>query len=575
MLIYTHAVWGMDLHAFFGPDGWMGETATRSLQSGQFIFSYLWYLPPDWLSLAHRAALIVLVMFTVGLFTRVTSVLSFIILINYAHRAPAALFGLDQINAMLTMYLAVGPSGAAFSIDRLFVRYRQAQQLMKAEPIVRFFDPPLSVAANVALRLIQVHMCVIYLFAGVSKLLGEAWWDGTAIWRAAASYEYQSVDLIWLAHVPLVVNLLTHLAAYFEVSYCVLIWPRVSRPIVLFVAALLHMAIGICMGMMTFGLIMLVGNLSFTSPVFARGVVAMFARGRRRMTVAYDGTCKLCVRWMSFIKALDFGDQIKLVDFNRAEPPSIHPLLTREACLAAIQVVRFDESNRALFAGYWGFKVIAGQLRSMWPIVPLFYLPGAGAIGPIVYKAIARDQARRLGCYSGACASHSGAIEGLASPARSPVTLTIRLPEDAKLFVQGELYPGSGPKRTFVTTPARYGKDYLFNIRVEFMHDGAPLSMSQDIRVRAGQRCEVGFWIDQPSQGGGDGPNDSETGNPQPRATATSTEEQDWQPNRDSVDPDQSTPTNGNGKHDATPDVQPASEQSCPVQSLEECRIER
>ena len=65
---------------------------------------------------------------------------------------------------------------------------------------------PPSVTANLAIRLIQIHMCVIYLFAGTGKLMGEAWWDGTAMWMALANLEYQSLDMTWLAGWPLLIN---------------------------------------------------------------------------------------------------------------------------------------------------------------------------------------------------------------------------------------------------------------------------------------------------------------------------------------------------------------------------------
>jgi hypothetical protein len=281
MLVYTHFVWGLRLHEFFGPDGWMGESATRSLQQGQFIFSYLWYVPSEWLGVAHVAAMVILVLFTLGILTRLTSLLSFLILINYAHRAPAALFGLDQINALLTMYLAIGASGGALSVDRLFARYWRARRSLTTDPVAKLRLGPIpSVSGNISLRLIQVHMCVIYLFAGLSKLLGESWWDGTAIWRVAASYEYQSLDVTWLANTPLLVNLFTHLAAFWELSYCVLVWPKLTRPLVLVGAIIAHLAIGFCMGMMTFGLIMLIANLSFVSPSFAREVAIALSRRR-------------------------------------------------------------------------------------------------------------------------------------------------------------------------------------------------------------------------------------------------------------------------------------------------------
>ena len=143
--------------------------------------------PAYWLSMA------VLAMFTLGLWTRATSILAFLVTVSYIYRVPAATFGLDQINAMLALYLAIGPSGEALSIDRWrAVRRGQAPA----------GGPTPSAGANLALRLINVHMCVIYFFAGISKLQGEAWWNGEAMWRAFANLEYQSIDMTWLAWHP-------------------------------------------------------------------------------------------------------------------------------------------------------------------------------------------------------------------------------------------------------------------------------------------------------------------------------------------------------------------------------------
>ena len=44
-----------------------------------------------------------------------------------------------------------------------------------------------AITANLAIRLIQVHFCVIYAYAGLSKLQGGAWWSGEAVWLAASA----------------------------------------------------------------------------------------------------------------------------------------------------------------------------------------------------------------------------------------------------------------------------------------------------------------------------------------------------------------------------------------------------
>lgn len=275
MIFYTHLVWTLDLEGFFGPGARISTEFVQEFHNNSFAWSHLYGIrSPTVLWTLHIAGLVILAMFTLGLFTRVTSVLTFLIVVAYAHRAAGTLFGLDQINGLLALYLMIGPSGAAFSLDRLL--WGRSPDL----PVSKFFLgrsgdlPHGSTTANIAIRLIQVHMCIVYLFAGCGKLFGVTWWDGTAMWGALANYEYQSFDMTWLAAYPLVINFLTHLTIVFECSYPVLIWPRLTRPLVLALAIPLHLGIAICMGMITFGLVMLIGNLAFVSPSLVRAVVA-------------------------------------------------------------------------------------------------------------------------------------------------------------------------------------------------------------------------------------------------------------------------------------------------------------
>ncbi len=263
MLLYTHLVWGLALTDFFGDHGWLSREAVQAAR-GPYSWSYLWWIHSTTvLWIAHVAALIVLALLTLGLYSRLMSVLAFIITASYVGRAQGALFGLDHINLMLSMYLMLGPSGAAYSLDRL-VRRPPGAADRPARP---------SVAANIAIRLIQIHLCIIYLCAGTAKLTGPAWWDGTAMWKAVASLEYQSLDMTWMAHWPLVLNLLTHVTIFWELFYCALIWPRATRPVMLALAVPLHLGIAFCLGMITFGLVMLIANLAFVPPHVVRALL--------------------------------------------------------------------------------------------------------------------------------------------------------------------------------------------------------------------------------------------------------------------------------------------------------------
>jgi hypothetical protein len=274
MLVYTHAVWGLALDDFFGPTAWLSPALVRTIEAGQYMYSFWFWVPSQWMWPAYALSMLIFVLFTLGLWTRVTSVLALFTAISYVHRVPAALFGLDQINIMLTLYLAIGPSGQTLSLDRWLQKRRLGEKTPSPSP---------SASANLAQRLIQVHMCVIYLFAGLSKLQGPSWWTGEAMWRAFANLEYQSLDMTWLAWHPWLVNVMTHVSVIWEISFCVLIWKPLWRPIVLGGAVALHVGIGLCLGMWTFGLIMLVGCAAFLPNELVRLFVAN-AFGRRAAT---------------------------------------------------------------------------------------------------------------------------------------------------------------------------------------------------------------------------------------------------------------------------------------------------
>jgi hypothetical protein len=67
---------------------------------------------------------------------------------------------------------------------------------------------------------------------------------------------------------------MTHVTILWEVYYVALIWPRRTRYWMLALAVPLHLGIGIFLGMMTFGLVMLIANLAFVEPEFVRAALS-------------------------------------------------------------------------------------------------------------------------------------------------------------------------------------------------------------------------------------------------------------------------------------------------------------
>lgn len=266
MLVYSHFVWGLQLFDFFGDHAWVSPELVRELQRDQFQFSYLLWFGDEWLVWAHRLAFLPLIAFALGYQTRLTSILAVIIHMSYGRGQPTATFGLDQILAFLTLYLAYGflftpSSQRAFSIDRwLWARSQRKGDASNAPTL-----PP-SYGAHLTLRLIQIQMCLVYFFAGISKLQGDSWWNGEAMWLAFSNEEYaNSLSMLWTSRFPAILALLGHATVFWEVSFAALVWNKSLRPIVLTFGLLMHLGIGLFLSMWTFGLMMIVGCASFVS----------------------------------------------------------------------------------------------------------------------------------------------------------------------------------------------------------------------------------------------------------------------------------------------------------------------
>ena len=93
--------------------------------------------------------------------------------------------------------------------------------------------PAATVSANLALRLIQLHLVLIYGMAGLAKLQGQAWWSGMAIWGTLAAGEFSLLRLYLDGRLAVRPERLDPRRPGIELTYGVLIWVPVLRPLVI------------------------------------------------------------------------------------------------------------------------------------------------------------------------------------------------------------------------------------------------------------------------------------------------------------------------------------------------------
>ncbi len=111
-------------------------------------------------------------------------------------------------------------------------------------------------------RILQLHLCLIYFFSGLTKCLGAGWWNGENLWRALTSPPFAKLPIEIVGTVIPLLPAIGIVICLLEPSYAFLIWPSWSRRPVLAGICAMHLAIGLLMGMYLFALVMLILNLA-------------------------------------------------------------------------------------------------------------------------------------------------------------------------------------------------------------------------------------------------------------------------------------------------------------------------
>ena len=234
----------------------------RMYDQGLVVWSiWLHVTDPFWMNVIQTVFVIAALCMVLGLGTRVAIPIVWFANLSYIHRNPFVLFGVDTMMNVLLLYLMLGPSGVALSLDHLLRGRKEIRPLA---------------SAGFTFRLMQIHLSIIYFISGISKLLGQTWWNGMAVWNVLANYEFAPMGnplyrefLRFLGQNQLIFEMFVTGSGYatlaFEIGFPFLMWQRWSRRPMLWGAVFLHGFIGMFMGLKTFSLMMLVFNMAFLS----------------------------------------------------------------------------------------------------------------------------------------------------------------------------------------------------------------------------------------------------------------------------------------------------------------------
>jgi hypothetical protein len=110
--------------------------------------------------------------------------------------------------------------------------------------------------------LLQLHLCIIYFFGGLTKALGAGWWNGESLWRALTRSPFDVLPPDLVVQVATFLPPLGIAVWVVELAYPLMIWPHRTRAVWLVLTCGMHVGIGAAMGMYLFALVMIVLNVA-------------------------------------------------------------------------------------------------------------------------------------------------------------------------------------------------------------------------------------------------------------------------------------------------------------------------
>ncbi len=190
--------------------------------------------------------IVLCILLTAGLFTRLTALLLCLLHQVLFMANPAFSYGFDFVAASAIFYCVCFPVGHYRSVDALLFGKRGC------------------LWATPCLRVLQLHLCFIYFFGGLDKLIGPTWHNGEALWKALHLPDLSGAlrpDITVLGRHPQVIAALGWFVVILELAYPLCIWLRRIRPLWLCGIVGMHAGIALFMGLYHFSAIMVLLNV--------------------------------------------------------------------------------------------------------------------------------------------------------------------------------------------------------------------------------------------------------------------------------------------------------------------------
>lgn len=263
----------------FGPSGlWPYESFVAEMAASGNFSVYAWSASPLFFEVCYHLGILVAALWFLGWHTRWLTPLQWVFLWSLHQRFPGIWDGGDNIIHLILVYACFADLSAHFSLDA---------ERRKAKPAAE--EPGAWARAgamfhNTAMLAFALQISLVYGLAGLYKVQGSVWQDGTAIYYAFRGGQFVIPGVTeWFYRNSFVVTAISYTTVAFQVSFPFLLFlnPH-TRRLAVVMGFTFHVGIALVLGLVTFSLFMTSVDLALMGDDEYRAIGRFLERLRQR-----------------------------------------------------------------------------------------------------------------------------------------------------------------------------------------------------------------------------------------------------------------------------------------------------
>ncbi|MEU4625936.1 HTTM domain-containing protein [Actinoplanes sp. NPDC023801] len=264
---YRHQIWGPE-------SPWSPDLARRMFDE-YGLFSVLNLSDdPRYFEACYAFALITAVVFMLGWRTRVVSLVFALVMFSFYSRGVFMTDGGDNLAVLMSVYLCFTACGRVWSLDAR--RHRRHDDGSRPEKpggirILRRFT--VTVMHNCALVVMMAQMCVLYGAAGLYKVQGNLWNDGTALHYVLKTDSFRPWPALsdFVDGHQVLIGISCYLTVLVQVAFPFSLFSKLKY-VLLPILVGMHVGIAVLMALPLFSAVMILSDAVFLPDRFYRAV---------------------------------------------------------------------------------------------------------------------------------------------------------------------------------------------------------------------------------------------------------------------------------------------------------------